>query len=108
MVLASPSRSGMCTFVRSRPDAAGIVGITTSRAGRPKSIPLPALSPDTVFLFQEPPEKISETVAELEERIQIIAAREFGHHLGLSDEEPAELGSDYTLVLPSGGQQMRL
>ena len=54
----------------------------------------PPLYPDTIFLYQEPLEEVCETVAELEEEIEITVVHEIAHFVGISEERLAELGYD--------------
>jgi predicted Zn-dependent protease with MMP-like domain len=52
----------------------------------------PPLFPDTIFLFQEPLEKMCETTEELEEQIEITVVHEIAHALGISEQRLADLG----------------
>jgi predicted Zn-dependent protease with MMP-like domain len=52
----------------------------------------PPLYPDTIILFQEPLERMCETIEELEEQIEITVVHEIAHFLGITEERLAELG----------------
>lgn len=52
----------------------------------------PPLYPDTIILFQEPLEKMCETIEELEEQVEITVVHEIAHFIGISEERLAELG----------------
>ena len=54
----------------------------------------PPLYPDTIILFQEPLEKVCNTIDELEAQIEITVVHEVAHFLGMSEERLAELGYD--------------
>jgi predicted Zn-dependent protease with MMP-like domain len=47
---------------------------------------------DTIFLFQEPLQGMSETIKELEKEIEITVVHEIAHAIGISEERLAELG----------------
>ncbi len=57
-----------------------------------RSVFYPPLYPDTIILFQEPLEKVCNTMDELEEQIEITVVHEVAHFLGMSEERLAELG----------------
>jgi predicted Zn-dependent protease with MMP-like domain len=57
-----------------------------------RSVSAPPLFPDTILLFQEPLEEISETLEELEEQIEMTVVHEIAHFFGLSEMRLAELG----------------
>jgi predicted Zn-dependent protease with MMP-like domain len=57
-----------------------------------RSVSYPPLYPDTIILFQEPLEKMCNTIDELEEQIEITVVHEIAHFLGISEERLAELG----------------
>jgi predicted Zn-dependent protease with MMP-like domain len=57
-----------------------------------RTVTSPPLFPDTIILFQEPLEEICETVAQLEEEIEVTVVHEVAHFLGMSEEKLAELG----------------
>jgi predicted Zn-dependent protease with MMP-like domain len=52
----------------------------------------PPLYPDTIFIFQEPLEKMCGTIRELERQIEITVVHEVAHFIGIDDERLAELG----------------
>jgi len=52
----------------------------------------PPLYPDTIILFQEPLERMCETIEKLEEQIEITVVHEIAHFLGITEERLAELG----------------
>ena len=57
-----------------------------------RSVFYPPLYPDAIILFQEPLEKMCNTIDELEEQIEITVVHEIAHFLGMSEERLAELG----------------
>jgi predicted Zn-dependent protease with MMP-like domain len=57
-----------------------------------RSATYPPIYPDTIILFQEPLEKMCETIEELEEQIEITVVHEIAHFIGISEERLAELG----------------
>jgi len=57
-----------------------------------RSATYPPLYPDTIILFQEPLEKMCETIEELEEQVEITVVHEIAHFIGISEERLAELG----------------
>jgi predicted Zn-dependent protease with MMP-like domain len=52
----------------------------------------PPLFPDTIFIFQEPLEDACQSLAELEEEIEITVVHEIAHFLGMTEEQLAALG----------------
>ena len=52
----------------------------------------PPLHPDTIVIFQEPLEKMCESLSELEHEIEITVVHEVAHFLGISEERLEELG----------------
>ena len=50
------------------------------------------LYPDTILIFQEPLEQMCQSLAELEEEIEITVVHEVAHYLGMSEERLAALG----------------
>jgi predicted Zn-dependent protease with MMP-like domain len=59
-----------------------------------RSVTAPPLFPDTIFLFQEPLERMCASEAELEEEIEITVVHEIAHYFGISEARLAELGYD--------------
>jgi len=57
-----------------------------------RSLTVPPLFPDTIFLFQEPLEEMCESLEELEEQIEITVVHEIAHFFGISEERLTELG----------------
>jgi predicted Zn-dependent protease with MMP-like domain len=57
-----------------------------------RSVFAPPLYPDTIFIFQEPLERMCRTIPELEEEIEITVVHEIAHFLGIDDGRLAELG----------------
>jgi predicted Zn-dependent protease with MMP-like domain len=57
-----------------------------------RSVTSPPLFPDTIYLFQEPLEEECDTVADLEEEIEVTLVHEVAHFLGMSEERLIELG----------------
>lgn len=57
-----------------------------------RSVTSPPLYPDTIFLFQEPLERMCVTPEELEEQIEITVVHEVAHAIGIDEERLAELG----------------
>jgi predicted Zn-dependent protease with MMP-like domain len=52
----------------------------------------PSLYPDTILLFQEPLERMCQTIEELEEQIEITVVHEVAHFVGMDEERLYELG----------------
>jgi len=59
-----------------------------------RSVLEPPLYPDTIFIFQEPLERMCHTREELEREIEITVVHEVAHFFGIDDERLAELGYD--------------
>lgn len=57
-----------------------------------RSLTSPPLFPDSILLFQEPLEEACETLAELEEEIELTVVHEVAHFFGITEERLAELG----------------
>jgi predicted Zn-dependent protease with MMP-like domain len=57
-----------------------------------RSVGSPPQLSDTIFLFQEPLQEVSETIEELEKEIEITVVHEIAHAIGISEERLAELG----------------
>jgi predicted Zn-dependent protease with MMP-like domain len=57
-----------------------------------RSVSAPPIYPDRIFIFQEPLEEMCETLAELEEEIEISVVHEVAHFLGMDEEQLEELG----------------
>lgn len=69
-----------------------LLGLYVGASLMERSETYPPLYPDTIFIFQEPLEKISRTIKELENEIEITVVHEVAHFIGLSEDELAELG----------------
>ena len=69
-----------------------LLGMYRGTALMDRSVFYPPLYPDTIILFQEPLEKMCNTIEELEEQIEITVVHEIAHFLGISEERLAELG----------------
>jgi predicted Zn-dependent protease with MMP-like domain len=54
----------------------------------------PPLYPDTIFIFQEPLEKMCRSIGELERQIEITVVHEVAHFIGIGDRRLEELGYD--------------
>jgi len=54
----------------------------------------PPMFPDTIFIFQEPIEEICDSIAEIEEEIEITVVHEIAHFFGIDEDRLAELGYD--------------
>ncbi|MDO9559851.1 MAG: metallopeptidase family protein [Syntrophales bacterium] len=57
-----------------------------------RSVFAPPLYPDAIFIFQEPLERMCETIEKLEEEIEITVVHEIAHYLGIEEERLTELG----------------
>ena len=57
-----------------------------------QSVTDPPLYSDTIFIFQEPLERMCETVEELEEEIELTVVHEIAHYFGISEGRLGELG----------------
>ena len=71
-----------------------LLGIYRGTSLMDRSVTYPPIYPDTIILFQEPLEKMCETVEELEYQIEITVVHEVAHFLGISEERLSELGYD--------------
>jgi len=69
-----------------------LLGMYSGTSLLDRSVMYPPLYPDSIILFQEPLEKMCETIEELEEQIEITVVHEIAHFLGFSEERLAELG----------------
>ena len=69
-----------------------LLGIYRGTSLMDRSFTYPPVYPDTIILFQEPMEKMCETVEELEYQIEITVVHEVAHFLGISEERLSELG----------------
>jgi predicted Zn-dependent protease with MMP-like domain len=69
-----------------------LMGLYSGVSLKDRSSISPPMYPDTIILFQEPLEKMCETVEELEEQIEITVVHEIAHFLGISEERLADLG----------------
>ena len=52
----------------------------------------PPLYPDTIVLFQEPIQEISDSVDAMEREIEITVVHEIAHFLGITEEQLEEMG----------------
>jgi len=68
------------------------LGLYEGAALPERSVLEPPLYPDTIFIFQEPLERMCHTRAELEREIEITVVHEIAHFFGIDDERLAELG----------------
>jgi predicted Zn-dependent protease with MMP-like domain len=57
-----------------------------------RSVFAPPLYPDTIFIFQEPLERMCDTLEELEREIEITVVHEIAHFIGIGEDRLAELG----------------
>ena len=57
-----------------------------------RSVTMPPLYPDMIYLFQEPLEEICSTREELEEEIEITVVHEIAHYVGMTEKRLEELG----------------
>ena len=69
-----------------------LLGLYIGTAMPERSAVYPPLYPDTIYIFQRPLEEICETLAELEEQIEITVVHEIAHFLGISEDRLIELG----------------
>jgi predicted Zn-dependent protease with MMP-like domain len=69
-----------------------LLGVFQGVSMMERSVTSPPLFPDTIFLFQEPLEKMCDSLEELEEEIEITVVHEIAHFFGISEERLAELG----------------
>jgi predicted Zn-dependent protease with MMP-like domain len=76
------------------PSDHSLLGLYMGASLMERSETYPPLYPDTIFIFQEPLEKMSRTLEELENEIEITVVHEVAHFIGLSEEELTELGYD--------------
>jgi predicted Zn-dependent protease with MMP-like domain len=57
-----------------------------------RSVTVPPLYPDMIYLFQDPLEEMCETREELEEEIEVTVVHEVAHYIGMTEERLEELG----------------
>ncbi|MEJ5349838.1 MAG: metallopeptidase family protein [Desulfosoma sp.] len=57
-----------------------------------RSLTEPPLYPDTIYIFQDPLERLCSTREELIEEIELTVVHEIAHAFGISDEHLEELG----------------
>lgn len=57
-----------------------------------RSVTVPPIYPDMIYLFQEPLEEMCETREELEEEIEVTVVHEVAHYIGMTEERLEELG----------------
>lgn len=69
-----------------------LLGLYRGVSLKDRAATYPPIYPDTIILFQEPLEKMCETIEELEEQIEITVVHEIAHFLGMSEERLADLG----------------
>ncbi|NTW16866.1 MAG: metallopeptidase family protein [Syntrophaceae bacterium] len=69
-----------------------LLGLYSGVSLKDRSSISPPMYPDTIILFQEPLEKMCDTVEELEEQIEITVVHEIAHFIGISEERLADLG----------------
>ena len=69
-----------------------LLGLYIGTAMPERSAVYPPLFPDTIYIFQRPLEEMCETLAELEEQIEITVVHEIAHFLGISEDRLIELG----------------
>ncbi len=85
-----PSRS-LCKEMGLLPHET-LLGIYRGVSLEKRSVTTPPLYPDTIFLFQEPLEEISDTIEEMERQIEKTVVHEIAHYFGISEERLADLG----------------
>jgi len=69
-----------------------LLGVYRGTSLMDRSVFYPPRYPDNIILFQEPLERVCQTVEELEAQIEITVVHEVAHFLGMSEEKLAELG----------------
>jgi len=52
----------------------------------------PPLYSDTIFIFQDPLQRMCESVEELEQEIELTVVHEIAHYFGMTEERLEELG----------------
>ncbi|MDX9745056.1 MAG: metallopeptidase family protein [Syntrophales bacterium] len=91
-VLKRPSRDMLVEWGMEAEEE--LLGLYEGASLLERSILEPSLYPDTIFIFQEPLERMCETREELEREIEVTVVHEVGHFLGMGEERLAELGYD--------------
>ncbi|MEN6467241.1 MAG: metallopeptidase family protein [Syntrophaceae bacterium] len=69
-----------------------LLGIYRGDSLMNRSVTIPPLFPDTIFIFQEPLEAMCADLDELEEQIAITVIHEIAHYLGMDEDQLRELG----------------
>lgn len=69
-----------------------LLGLYQGAALTERSFFAPVEYPDTIFIFQEPLEKMCGSLEELEREIEITVVHEVAHFLGIEEDRLAELG----------------
>jgi predicted Zn-dependent protease with MMP-like domain len=74
------------------PEDEDLLGLFSGDSAMEQSVTEPPLYPATIYLFQEPLEKMCVTREELEIEIERTLVHEIAHAIGMSEERLAELG----------------
>ena len=69
-----------------------LLGLYQGAALTERSFFAPVEYPDTIFIFQEPLEKMCGSLEELEREIEITVVHEVANFLGIEEDRLAELG----------------
>ena len=69
-----------------------LLGIYRGVSLEKRSVTAPPLYPDTIFLFEEPLEKMCDTIEEMERQIEKTVVHEIAHYFGITDERLTDLG----------------
>lgn len=69
-----------------------LLGIYRGDSLLDRSVTMPPIFPDTIFIFQKPLEAMCRDMEELQEQIAITVIHEIAHFLGMDEERLKELG----------------
>jgi predicted Zn-dependent protease with MMP-like domain len=89
-VVPRPSRELLADM--GAPDDEMLFGLYDGIPLPDRSVFEPPIHPDKILIFQETLEEWCETLAELEEEIEITVVHEVAHYLGIDDERLEALG----------------
>jgi predicted Zn-dependent protease with MMP-like domain len=73
-------------------DSGELLGLFQGVPLTERTVTSPPLFPDTIFLFQEPLQRMCANKDELEEQIEITVVHEIAHFVGMNEERLSELG----------------
>ncbi|MGF1632533.1 MAG: metallopeptidase family protein [Phycisphaerae bacterium] len=69
-----------------------LLGLYVGRPLTERSVLDPPTIPDAVFIFQEDVQEVSNSAEDLVREVRTTVLHELGHHLGMDEDDLAELG----------------